>query len=121
MSRLHFRTTKSYSSQVGRQPIKPSAKVSPPRAFAGPAKVTDREIQGYQFLKQQQEQAREEETDTRDQLLSGIATADISPTTFITTDIVPQSVESYGPTDPRANPAGSLVSAASGFLPPPPA
>src|ERR1019366_8094349 len=118
---LKFRTSKSYSSRVGKQPVTPGSHVSPPRVFAKPANITDREIQGYQFLKQQAEFARQEDTDTRDQVIGPIATADISPTTFITTAITQQSLQSYGPGDPRANPAGNLVSAQSGFLPPPPA
>ena len=121
MSTLKYRTRQTYSTQVGKQPIKPTNETKPQARAPQTIKVSDREIAGYQFLKQQAEMARQEDTDIRDQVINPIATAEISPTTFITTDIVATSLDSYGPGDPRANPAGNLVSAQSGFLPPPPA
>lgn len=117
---LKYRTRQTYPTNVGIQPIQPKS-ATPPASATKPPRVSLREIQGYEYLRQLAEQQRQEDVDRLDQAVGPIASADISPTTFITTDIVPQSVESYGPDDPRANPAGSLVSAQSGFLPPPPA
>ena len=114
---LQPKAPRSYPTRVGVQPTMGRSPISPTRSHQ--PRVSTRELDQYLYLRKQRMEHRSEVSDDTENVIEPIASADVTPTTFVTTDMVPQSTESYGPGDPRANPAGSLVNYSSGFLPPP--
>jgi hypothetical protein len=114
---LKSKAPRSYPTRVGVQPTMSKSPISPTRSHQ--PRVSTRELDQYLYLRQKRGEKATEVSDDTENVIQPIASADVTPTTFVTTDMVPQSTESYGPGDPRANPAGSLVSMSSGFLPPP--
>jgi hypothetical protein len=79
------------------------------------------EIDAYNFLAQLDEQNRQEAKQALEQNLGPITTSDLQPTIFKTSDIVVQSTDSFGPSDPRSNPQQAQAPGQTGgFLPPPP-
>jgi hypothetical protein len=119
MSKLKFRSTKRHPSEVGKQPS--SGRRVSPRPPSRPASLEltfDSEIE---FLKERKEYEKEEDQDAIDERIGPIASANLSPATFQTTAVTPQSTESYSPDDPRANPVvAASPGATGGFLPAPP-
>ena len=119
---LHTSVTK-----VGKQPIAPGLHPLTPlsrsysqvlRQKAVSRGISTHDLEWYQ---RQRQIAAQEEQDQRDENQQAIATADLVPTVFVTTAETPQSLQSYAPTDPRANPIVSAgPGATGGFLPAPP-
>lgn len=82
--------------------------------------VSERDLQGYEFREQEQEQLHDQERERED--IATNLSAGVSSTTFVTSSVGTESLDSYAPDDPRAAPALQYgwSTAHGGFLPPPP-